>query len=184
MRLAVILASSVLQLDETSWPKKQWRSHDIYFLQTEESFSNIPKIDYAYPHLSTKISSESSRLPSTTNVPAACTTPLIRCEVLFSLGLTLIELCFGESLAGMQLPGDVDNVEAITSYRTASRLLDSVYNESGNRYGDVVRRCIQCPFDVRDASLDNEEFQQAVFEYIVTPLAQDLEDFNGSSRIR
>ena len=84
----------------------------------------------------------------------------------------------------MHNPEDDNPVEAITSFNTASRLLDNVYNESGSRYGDAVRRCLLCPFDLRDASLDNEEFQQAVFTSIVTPLMQDLGDFDGSSRIR
>ena len=184
LHLAVVLASSVLQLDGTSWLKKQWRSCDIFFLQTENPLPNVPRIDYAYPYLSTKISSDALRPSSNTEGSTAYTAHLIRCEVLFALGLTLIELSFGETLVGKQIPDDVDNSEIVTSYRTANRLLDYVYNESGSRYGDVVRRCIQCPFDVRHPNLDNEEFQQAVFEYIVTPLVQDLEDFNGGSRIR
>ena len=184
LHLAVVLASSVLQLDGTSWLKKQWRSHDIYFLQTENCSPSEQRIDYEYPYLSTKICPDSSGTPPRIKVHSAVTTHLIRSEILFALGLTLIELCFGQTLVEMQIPEDVNTIEVITNYQTVTRLLDFVYNESGSRYGDVVRRCLQCPFDVRDASLDNDDFQQAVFESIVAPLVQDLEDFNGSSRIR
>ncbi len=183
LHIAVVLASSVLQLDGTSWLKKQWRSGDIFFVQTQNASSNVQNIDLANPYLSTKISSGCSETSSISNTPVTITTHLIRSEVLFALGLTLIELCFGQTLAEMQIPKDVNSIEAFTSYQTATRLLDYVYDESGNRYGDVVRRCLQCPFDVRDASLDNEEFQQAVFESIVTPLAEDMQDFNGGSRV-
>lgn len=184
LHIAVVLASSVLQLDGTPWLKEQWRSDDIFFLQREDPNSNVQKLDYANPYVSAKISPDCSEPSSVTNVRSAVTAHLIRSEVLFALGLTLTELCFGQTLADLQIPEDVNTTVAFTNYQTAGRLLDYVYNESGNRYDDVVRRCLQCPFDVRDASLDNEDFQQAVFESIVTPLTQDLEDFNGGSRIR
>ena len=102
--------------------------------------------------------------PSLRDSHVAILTHLIRSEVLFALGLTLIELRFGQTLSELQTPEDVNSVEAFTNYRTATRLLDYVYNESGSRYEDVVRRCLQCSFDLRDASLDNEEFQQGCFQ--------------------
>ena len=58
--------------------------------------------------------------------------------------------------------------------------MNSIYDESPGSYGDVVRRCLDCSFDIRDKSFDNDEFQAAVFESIVTPLARDLEAFNAA----
>ena len=106
-----------------------------------------------------------------------------RCQVLLALGLALVELCFGRTLLEMQKPEDSDPNEDITKYRTVRRLLNPVYNEMGTLYGDVVRRCLLQPFDVRDMSLDNEELQQKVFDDVVTPLVEDLNNFNGRSRI-
>ena len=105
-------------------------------------------------------------------------------DVLFVLGITLTELSFGQNIYDMRVEEDVDTTEIMTNFNTASRLIDHVYTESGPKYGDAVRRCLKCPPDVRDASLDNEEFQEAVYESIVTPLRQDFIDFNGGSRIR
>lgn len=62
---------------------------------------------------------------------------------------------------------------------TAQRLLDIVYNESGERYEAVVRRCLFCIFHTRDVNFDNEDFQQAVFDDVVTPLATDYKIFRG-----
>lgn len=109
---------------------------------------------------------------------------MVRSQVLFALGLTLIELCFGRTLAKMRKPEDiVETDETRTKIRAAHRLLNSVYSEMGTSYGDVVRRCLYQPFDMRDMSLDNEDLQQKVFDDIVTPLIEDLNNFSGQSRI-
>ena len=49
----------------------------------------------------------------------------------------------------------------------------------GTSYGDVTRRCIRQPFDVRHLDLDQEELQQKVFDDVLTPLIDDLESFFG-----
>ncbi|KAK4694593.1 hypothetical protein P7C71_g3016, partial [Lecanoromycetidae sp. Uapishka_2] len=79
---------------------------------------------------------------------------------------------------------DLDLTEVMTNFNTASRLIPNVYEEGGVKYGDVVRRCLKTPPDVRDATLDNEEFQAAVFEYIVTPLRETFDIFNGTMSIK
>lgn len=182
--IAVTLASSVLQLDGTRWLKQQWGSGDILFTRKHDGSPASPKLDYAHPYVSWKVISDDTSQYLLTDNTSTLTGHIIRSEGLFALAIALIELCFGQTLSEMHSPEDDNPVEAITRFNTASRLLDNVYNESGSRYGDAVRRCLLCPFDLRDASLDNEEFQQAVFTSIVTPLMQDLGDFDGSSRIR
>ena len=182
--IAVTLASSVLQLDGTSWLKRQWRSGDILFLPLEDPTTSTQKVDLAHPYVSWKVSPEDANTTLVANTSGITIAHRIPSEVLFVLGITLTELCFGQNIYDMRTEEDIDKTEIITNFNTASRLIDYVYNESGSRYGDVVRRCLKCPPDVRDASLDNEEFQEAVFESIVTPLRQDFEDFNGGSRIR
>ena len=182
--IAVTLASSVLQLDGTFWLKRQWRSGDILFLPLEDRRASAPRFDFAHPYVSWKVSSEDVDTALIADASRITIAHRIPSEVLFVLGITLTELCFGQNIYDMRIEEDIDKTEIITNFNTASRLIDYVYNESGSRYGDVVRRCLKCPPDVRDASLDNEEFQEAVFESIVTPLRQDFEDFNGSSRIR
>ena len=182
--IAVVLASSVLQLDGTLWLKTQWRSGDILFLPLEDRKASAPGVDFAHPYVSWKVSPKDANTALTADSSRTTVAHRIPCEVLFVLGITLTELCFGQTIHHMRDPGDVDETEVMTNFNTACRLIDDVYGESGIRYGDVVRKCLKCPPDVRDASLDNEEFQEAVFESIVTPLRQDFEDFNGGSWIR
>ena len=82
----------------------------------------------------------------------------------------------------MQKSEDHDGNEDTAKYRTVRRLLNSVYSEMG-AYGNVVRRCLIQPFDVRDMSLDNEDLQQKVYDDFVTLLIEDLNNFNRKSRI-
>ena len=180
LRIAVTLASSVLQLDGTSWLKSQWSSKDIYFHEK----SNQPRVQsYSYPYLSWKLCRTDGNIPGPSGTLLR-ERYMIRSEVLFALGLTLIELCFGKTLAEMHAPEDGDPNEATTEMKTGYRLHNSVYSEMGTSYGDVVRRCLYQLFDVRDMSLDNEELQQKVFDEIVAPLSDDLMNFNGESRIK
>ena len=204
--IATTLASSVLQLEGTSWLKRRWRSRDIAFYQSLEPQPNIEQtscpgpratgdLTRTFPQKSSMCSglAESpylswpiaSDIPKESSTSATSTDPLVRNEALFALGLTLIELSFGHPLSEMQQPEDLDENanELLTNLKTAKRLLNHVYDESGGNYGDVVRRCLFCPFDVRDVSLDNEEVQIAVLDKIVTPLTQDLEVFSKGVRI-
>lgn len=180
LQIAVTLASSVLQLHGTSWLESQWSSKDIIL---HEKIIKASGPSYSNPYLSWKPCVAHSNVPSSSN-PVLCGNDMTHSEVLFALGLTLVELCFGRTLAEMHVPEDSDPNEAIGRKKTAQRLLRSVYNEMGIPYGDAVRRCLSQPFDVRDMSFDNEEFQQKVFDEIVTPLSNDLSNFIGESRIK
>lgn len=180
LRIAVTLASSVLQLDGTSWLKSQWRSKDIFF---HEKSNDASHPSYPYPYLTWKLCMTDSNISGSFD-SLFCGTFMIRSEVLYALGLTLIELCFGKTLTEMHVPEDGDPNESTTEMKTAHRLCSSVYSEMGTRYGDAVWRCLYQPFDVRDMSLDNEQLQQKVFDDIVTPLSDDLTNFNGRSRIK
>ena len=185
--IAVTLASSVLQLDGTSWLKQKWRSGDILFLPSEGKRPMTSRMDYSHPYVSWKVPAEDEDTKLIADKEQTLVTRQIRNEDLFALGITLIELSLKQNLSEMRIPEDIQSTEAMTNFNTAIRLVDKVYNESGTRYGDVVQRCLTCPFnlrDLRDFGLDNDEFQEAVFDHILTPLRQDFEDFNGSQRIR
>lgn len=177
LQIAVILASSVLQLDGTSWLKGGWSSVDIFFHYKIGQIS-----EHTYPYLAwqrccnTDVAS-SFELLSVSNY-------MIRSDVLLALGLTLVELCWGRTLANMRKPEEVDANETASRLKTAIRLRHGVYDEMGILYGDVVRRCLLQSFDVRELSLDIEEVQQMVLDDVVTPLVDDLNNFNGNLKIR
>ena len=185
--IAVTLASSLLQLHGTSWLKRRWKSGDILLIPSEDQTQRTMRNTYVQPYLPWKTvpDDEVSAMSPSSEQPGV--SRQIRNESVFALGCVLIELSLKQNLHDRRLQEDTHSIEAVTDFNTALRLVDEVYGESGTRYGDVVDRCLNCPFNLRDLrnfSLDNEEFHQAVFEYIYTPLRQDYEDFTGSQSIR
>ena len=188
LHLAVTLASSVLQLDGTSWLKKRWTSSDILFLPSDDRMSTTSSIDVSYPYASWQIIANKADLGPIAKSDHSLALQQIRNEDLFALGCILIELSLNQRLSDRRVPEDIQpNNEVMTDFNTATRLVNAVYDESGGRYGDVVQRCLTCPFNLRNLRnfrLDNEELQEAVFDYILTPLRQDLEDFNGDHNLR
>lgn len=181
LQIAATLSSSVLQLDRTSWLDSEWTSDDIMFHwkpvqrrvgDNDPENDRTPMPHYQHPYLSWKHCPDKSGEASASRAPSK-RNQVIRNRMLFALGRTLVELCFGRTLTSLRTGEDQDTNE------TAMRLLGSVYDEMGGQYGDVVRRCLLQPFDVRELRLDNEEVQQKVFNDIVTPLAQNLKAFGG-----
>lgn len=171
--LAATLASSVLRFHD-SWLKSQWRSRDILFAKWKDGGESLVNHPYLSGHEVSK--PEGSDLTTTT-------TNLIRNEVLFPLGLALVELSLCQSISALRTTQDNDAVEAVANLKIASRVLDRVYSESGCRYGDVVDQCLWWPA-TRSTKMDDDEFQQLVFQRVVSPLFEDLKDFEGKSRIR
>ena len=178
LEIAVILASSVLQLDGTSWLKNGWSSSDICFHHKDGKRSQ-----YSQPYLSwQRCCSAKSACP----IPSlgAVGNHMIRNEILLALGLTLVELCFGRTLTDMRKPGDINAGETTSRLATAARRHGRVYDEMGIAYGDAVRRCLFPLFDVRELNLEIEEVQQKVYDDVVRPLMDDLNNFDGVSRVR
>jgi hypothetical protein len=171
--LAATLASCVLQF-HGSWLKTSWRSKDILFpkLQSKDN----PVVDH--PYLSGHQVSGAVAGPPT----ATTTNPLIANEILFPLGLVLVELSLCQSISALRTPEDDDPVEAYANLKTALRYLDRVYTESGCKYGDVVTSCFRWS-ETRNSSADDDDFQQLVFQKIVSPLVEELKDFEGKGRI-
>jgi hypothetical protein len=100
----------------------------------------------------------------------------------FPLGLALVELSLGQTIASLRKPEDDDPVEAVVNLKTAQRLLPDVLNESGMGYQEVVDKCLIWPVR-KDIEVDDEEFQKTMFESIILPLLEDLKHFEGEYQI-
>ena len=96
----------------------------------------------------------------------------VRCAALFALGLTLVELSLGARIEDLTEACDENPDETVKRKKTAFRLLPRVEEQDGEKYANVVERCLDCPFDVarRDLSFDNAKFRELVYESIVKPL--------------
>jgi len=173
-RLAVTLASSFLQLCRTPWMKETWGNQDILFLDINTgNFLDWPLIMsglYVSPTAPIAISESPSK-----SYPFQSRNPAV-----FALGILLIELCFAKTFKTLRretsLPGWTSQ-NSVPDYVVAEALLESVYEEGGDRYGHAVRRCIRCDFDSRSNSLDSETFLEKVHEKVVILLQEGLSNF-------
>ena len=166
LRLGVNLAFSVLQF-HGSWLKSQWRARDIMFNTETPAGVETPFVLW-------NVVDEEDHDSQT----SAAT--LIRSEILFPLGLVLVELSLSRSLESLRTPEDDDRVEAHRDLKTATRHMSFVRNESGDFYGDVVERCFFWP-GVKESTLDSETMQEEVFQLIIMPLFENLNKFEGKS---
>lgn len=170
VQLAVTLASSVLQLHETAWLRDNWASSDIFFL--EQSGKTI----YTEPFVHRVMD------PSSKEALPPLMRYIIRNQVLYTLGISLIELWFKKSIPTLHEPqdGPIGTGDAqtnlITQIATANRLIEGdLRDDAGGNYADAVRRCINCDFDCRLKKLEDESFQKAVFEGVVTPIKETFD---------
>ena len=173
LKLAVILASSVLQLHETPWLDDNWGKDSIFFVKRPG------KAIYDQPFVSQHFN-RTTQTATTGTTPSAMSR-IIRNQTLYALGVALIELWYGKTL--VELHKDVDGphntgipqVDSMTEYNTADRLVDELYSEAGGKYSDAVRRCIRCDFDRRASSLEDAQFQRAVYQGVVAQLKENYE---------
>ncbi|KAH7385868.1 hypothetical protein BKA66DRAFT_569191 [Pyrenochaeta sp. MPI-SDFR-AT-0127] len=175
LRVAVDLASSVLQLYKTPWLDEEWSDNDVYFIHRP---GISPAKVFEHPFVYRRFSSK----PTPDNAVAQrAHCRVIRNQTLFTLGILLIELLYGKSIEELQSRRDLDcDGTPGVAWCTAERLIeDEIEYEAGPRYLDAVRRCIRCDFNRKDSSLDDEDFQRAVFDGVVAPLEKTLLQFTS-----
>ncbi|AEO62479.1 uncharacterized protein THITE_2106691, partial [Thermothielavioides terrestris NRRL 8126] len=174
IRLAHIVASSVLQLSKTPWLPEAPTSTHVYF------FKRGPRLSYEHPFLLRNFperergggpSSSSSQDPS----PRAPNTvvSLDRNPTLFALGIMLLEIVLGASLDALRepheralaVPGDTRGL--VRDSVTAHRLLEQRVALISPAYKVVVERCMGC---VASRDLDEEDFRREVYGRVVLEL--------------
>lgn len=159
-----MLASSVLQLADTPWlPVSALDLSDVFLvdLQQRALTTANPYIRRDFP-----CSKEPGSTPST---------PLIENELVFALGVILIELAFQQPLANFKLACDTDaqgNDYPHTNLQIATRLVKDLQAMEGEKYADAARRCVKCNFDIHDYSLENVDFQEQFYSGVVQPLQE------------
>ncbi|KAF1844870.1 uncharacterized protein K460DRAFT_376448 [Cucurbitaria berberidis CBS 394.84] len=172
LKLAVTLASSVLQLHETPWLDENWGKDTIFFVKRPG------RALYDQPFVSQNFN-QTTPTPKT-ETPNAMSR-IIRNQTLYALGVALIELWYGKTLAELHKDADgphdtgIMQVDFMAEYNTADRLVDELYSEAGGKYSDAVRRCIRCDFDRRASSLEDAQFQKAVYQGVVAQLKENYE---------
>ena len=168
--LAVILATSVLQLHNTPWLSRNWKE-DVRFVRAKGKKSPFAYIQKRFDANARAV--KANRRDSYHGP--------IRNGTIFALGVTLIELSLGRTLRCFQRPEDLGEdgkPNFLTDFSIARRLvMEEVQEKEGARYAHTVNRCINCIFDGIDPSLEDEQFRQAFYESAVVPLKEVRDDF-------
>ncbi|CAG7924932.1 unnamed protein product [Penicillium olsonii] len=169
LSLAVKLAYNVLEL-HGNWLKYPWRARDIMFIRD-------PTSEIGHPALALSV----SKMNSSTMCRDRAFSALIRNEILFPLGLVLVELSLCQPLELLRSAEDSDQNEATANLKTAARLLKYVNLESGLEYGDVVEQCLFGSWNA-GSTLEDETMQDEIYQRIVAPLAENLNSFVSRSQ--
>jgi hypothetical protein len=184
LKIALTLASTVLQLYDSPWIDSAWSGEDIQFLSSQSANSyEAPLIG---PFVSTSFHGPASASEPQQLAPTSSplVDSLVPSKVLFALAVMLVELCLGKTLVEMRQlsPGEETGARKTTildDYETAHEQLNSVYQKSGSNYGDVVQRCLKCEFNImpKQKQLGFEKFRHLVYEGVVAPLEENYKKY-------
>ncbi|RFN46236.1 hypothetical protein FIE12Z_9515 [Fusarium flagelliforme] len=167
VRLALAVASSVLQLSKTPWLPEFLTRKNVHFFQRDGSLS------YRYPFLLRNFPSNPVQPPSTAQGCVYLNNP-----TLFALGILLLEIILGQSFEQLRSPSDRlidgDHDGTIRDYIIAHKLLERVALIS-TAYQAVVQRCIDC---TETRGLDEDGFRQEVYNDVVMELEAIVDSTN------
>ncbi|KAH0536241.1 hypothetical protein FGG08_006863 [Glutinoglossum americanum] len=165
LKLAIILATSLLGLHSSPWMRDMWTSRDILFRpylgDLDDEAILRPYISHSFPN--------SQQAP-----PCIAPPPMVRNAALYALGKVLIQLIENRPLID---GSDQDTTSIDPEQKHAVELEPTIYRKAGKTWAEVIRRCLYCEFDMgtTDSILDNDEFLCRVYGLVIQPLAKALE---------
>ncbi|THX45471.1 hypothetical protein D6D08_10396 [Aureobasidium pullulans] len=139
--IAAAAAWATLLLYDTPWLTDTWDKAGLYFFLEKNTTNNIFA---ANPCISTEVNNATST--------RRFQNKLIRNEAVFALGILLIELCLNRPFDELSKQGSTGNGSnsIMEDYEMANILLDQVFLDAGDLYGDACRLCIRFEFPGRD----------------------------------
>ncbi|KAF5576615.1 hypothetical protein FPANT_10834 [Fusarium pseudoanthophilum] len=163
VKLALVIASSVLQLSKTAWLPEALTPKNVHFfrrgntLSYEHPFLRRRLPEYSFKRLN---DAEDSRGYALSSNPT-----------LLALGMLLLEIILGSSLRQLQIQDekslDGDNDGLIQDLTIANRMLEQRVALINPAYKAVVERCIGC---TDSKELDEDDFRQTVYNGVVMEL--------------
>ena len=161
-KIALTLASTVLQLSTTPWLKESVGSHDIHFHPED---SNL----MGEPYISKTFNTEADRPPRSMSQSRTW----VRNEAIFGLGVLLIELSYGRPLLTYKTPSDLSEGKEtlFTEYAVATRLAQGISQREPEKYTNAVMRCVFCTFTTAP-DMENRALQEEFLDGVVQPLQE------------
>jgi hypothetical protein len=175
LHIAGSLAASVLQFHSTPWLPERWKSDDVRFfsagglcVESELQLSH-PNFQVHFPKPVDKALSQQSQMSDITLTDSEQTLlGCVRNELLFRLGIVLLEVGFSRSWPSLReeiLTSKTLHVSRRTDYHIAQKLCLILQNQWGSRYSRIIRKCLSCDFGLNEPQddLETSEELQAVF---------------------
>ncbi|KAM0549446.1 hypothetical protein ACHAPJ_009432 [Fusarium lateritium] len=161
LRLAWMIACSVLQMQGTPWISSIPRSEDIYVVQKGGVFQ------YQHAFVLRHFPEQAKPAPPT---------PSLTDPFMLYLGIILIELILGQSITNLDSTQN-QTLESglprhVLDYEMANKFLGRVMMFGGSGYYNAVERCLRSSMHRMDDGLC--VIQSDVVAGIITPLEQDL----------
>lgn len=184
LKIALTLASTVLQLYDSPWIDSVWSGRNIQFLSSKSADSYEASINGPFVSTSFHGPTSASHPQQLAPTSSSLVDSLVPSKVLFALAIMLVELCLDKALVEMRQisPGEETGARKTTlldDFKTANEQLNAVYQKSGSNYGDVVQRCLKCEFNItpKQKRLDFEKFRHLVYEGVVAPLEDNYKKY-------
>lgn len=169
-RIAAVVAASLLHLHGTPWIPSKLASKDVYFIRRHG------KVEYDQVFVTTKPENSSAVYDGGGDDSASYDGN----PSLHALGVLLMEVMLWKSIYDFwddvkskysHTPAHVFlNIRSDNGFRRTSSVLERIGFSGGQAYRDAVEHCIKCDLRCDFESLDNEEFRDAVYHYVVAPL--------------
>jgi hypothetical protein len=175
LRLARQLSTAVLQFRSTPWLANPWNSNEILVSTSEPSSTTTNDTTLRNFHglfVSACIRNPFHTPARSNSFPSRT---LIRNQLLFRLGVMLLEIAFQKPLDEMKETTDTNGQDdSNADFWAADRLRHQVSACLAPRYAEVVRKCIHCDFG-KDFDLTATKLQEAFYQDVVCELKR-LED--------
>ena len=173
LEVAVAAAWTTLLLYETPWLNHAWDKHELCFFSESVSTSGLPLTSRCVSMTQGCASSS----PLTNIAGVNMQHKIIRNEAIFALGILLIELGLNKSFEECKKTknlGTTTNV--VDDYDVADGLIEDVFDEVGEPYGNAVQRCIRFAFPGRDTTknFSHAAFRQYFHNLVVAPVEATL----------
>lgn len=168
LRLARLISEAVLRLDTRLWHQKSLESSNVIVIAP----SKYESVDSLESHIRVCLERQEVRHSSDYQQSQAHAH-----AVLFSLGLTLLELALSEPIQRPESEGFMGRITE-PHLQEIKQKFDLVEDEMGKHYADAVRFCLfDCP---AKGNLYDEEVQTHFYELVVRGLElQEAEDNEG-----
>jgi hypothetical protein len=176
MMLAANLASSLLQLQNTTWLGTCWTKSSVYFAEAT-AIQNQPR------GLGIRGSIDTSRPFVLNTFPNSGHVQQIQPHndaksALLELGIILLEL-WHETTFEARFPMVSTGIDYFTRFRLALEWLDDVENPPTDLYSAATAQCVKCFFGGKRVSFDWDDiiFRRAICQDIIEPLHKNCKQW-------